>query len=244
MKAGRGDSSREKRKARVLKESLNHPKLGRRDLARRLAAEGGPSEATIGKFLREEGLSQKSQRLTAPGQDPASSEPRLGEILYVARLPCEAGGTSSRSMLLGLDQASAFAFVSCDADSLSGSLEELVEKSSKMFGRAPGKVILDRNGNRYFKIPKAAEDFVKGRGISIQLEGRWGKNLREHRKRLEASWNQTRLQDDSVGTARDRIVDRYNYEESDPVPPCRGRTPFQTFRDLNGSGPQSNGHSL
>lgn len=232
MKAGRGDSSREKRKARVLEESLKHPELGRRDLARRLVAEGGPSEATIGKYLREERRSQREQRLAAAGKDPSSDAPGLGEVLYVARLPREAGDASSWTMLLGLDQASAFAFISCDADSLSGSMEELVEKSSKMFGRGPSKIILDRNGDRYFKIPKVAEDFAKARGISIQLEGRWGKNLLAHRKRLEAIWNQMRLQDDSVGTAGDRTVDQYNYKEFDPVPPCRGRTPFKTFREL------------
>lgn len=172
--------------------------------------------------------------MTASGHDAASSEPGLGEVLYVACLACEPGETFSKTMLLGLDQASAFAFISCDENSLPGSLEELVEKSSKMFGHEPGKVVLDRNGERYFKIPKEAEDFAKGRGISLRLEGRWGKNLLAHRKRLEAIWSQTRHSGDGARASEDRIVDRYNYEEPAALPPCSGHTPFQTFRDLGG----------
>lgn len=242
MKCERGANSREKRKARVLAESLNHPELGRRELSRRLGAEGGPSEATIGKYLREERLSQRAQRLVAAGKDQTLNKPGLGEVLYVARLPCEAGDTPARTLLLGLDEASAFAFIAYNADSLPGLLEELVAQSAEMLGREPCRVLLDRGGDRYFELPKAAEDFAKARGISLWLEGRWGKNLLAHRRRLEEIWNQLKLPVDNAEVPIERIVDRYNFHEPAPFPPCSGRTPFQTFWDLGGGrGSRSSG---
>ena len=234
MKSEQRETPRENRKARVLEESLKYPELGRKELSRRLASEGGPSEATIGKYLREERRSQREQRLVAAGKDQTLNKPGLGEVLYVARLPCEAGDTPARTMLLGFDEASAFAFIADNADSLPGLLEELVAKSAKMLGREPCRVLLDRGGDRYFKIPKAAEDFAKGRGIVLRLEGRWGKNLLAHRRRLEDIWNQLKLSVDGAEVPRERIVDRHNFHEQAPFPPCSGRTPFQTFLDLGG----------
>lgn len=232
MKSKSGGVSREEWKAKVLEESLKHPNLGRRALCRLFAAEGGPSEATIGKYLCKAGLSKKGQRLAASPESSASTEPIVGEILYVARLSCEAGDPSARTMLLGFDQASAFAFITYKADSLTGLLEELVEQIFHMFERRPGKIFLDRNGDRYFKIPNDVEDFAKAHGISLQLEGRWGKNLLAHRRRLEAIWSQPSLSDEGTGAVEERIINWYNFKVSSPLPPCSGRTPFKTFLEL------------
>lgn len=232
LREGRWILDDESQRARLRELVDQHPEKGRRALSKQLAALHGPSEATIGKFLREEGLSQKEQRLIAAGKDSTSDKPGLGEVLYVARIPSEPGDTSSRTIHLGLDQASAFAFISCFEDSLAESLEKLVAKSTEQFDRRPGKVILDRNGDRYFEIPKAAEDFAKARGISLQLEGRWGKNLLAHRKRLEAICKLTIPSGDCGEDLEHLIADRYNYHESDPLPPCSGRRPYMTFLEL------------
>ena len=229
MKSKSGGVSREEWKARVLEESLRHPNLGRRALYQLLAAEGGPSEATIGKYLRKAGLSKKGQRLAASPESSATTEPIVGEILYVARLSYDAGDPSARTMLLGFDQASAFAFIAYKADSLTGLLEELVEQTFQMFKRRPGKIYLDRNGDRYFEIPVDAEDFEKVHGISLQLEGRWGRNLLAHRRRLEAIWSQPSLSDESQGTLEEHIINWYNFKVPSSLPPCFGRTPFKTF---------------
>lgn len=232
MKSKSGGVSREEWKARVLEESLRLPNLGRRALYQLLTAEGGPSEATIGKYLRKAGLSKKGQRLAASPESSATTEPIVGEILYVARLSYDAGDPSARTMLLGFDQASAFAFIAYKADSLTGLLEELVEKILHMFERRPGKIFLDRNGDRYFKIPVDAKHFAKAHGISLKLEGRWGRNLFLHRRRLEAIWSQLSLSDEGTGTLEDRVFIRYNFKVSSSLPPCCGRTPYKTFSDL------------
>lgn len=232
MKSKSGAVSREEWKARVLEESLRHPNSGRRALYQLLAAEGGPSEATIGKYLRKAGLSKKGQRLAASPESSATTEPIVGEILYVARLSYDAGDPSARTMLLGFDQASAFAFIAYKADSLAGLLEELAEHIFKILACKPCKIFLDRNGDRYFKIPDDAEDFAKSQGISLQLEGRWGRNLFSHRRRLEAIWSHLSLSDEGTGTLEDRVFIRYNFKVSSSLPPCCGRTPYKTFSDL------------
>jgi hypothetical protein len=227
-----GGVSRAEWKARVLKESLRHPNLGRRALYQLLAAEGGPSEATIGKYLRKAGLSKKGQRLATSPESSASAEPRVGEFLCVWRLSSEVGDPSARTMLLGFDQASAFAFIAYKSDSLRQLLEELDEQIIKMVAHRPSKIFLDRKGDRYFKVPDDVEDFAKAHGISLQLEGRWGRNLFSHRRRLEAIWSYPSLSVEGTGTLEERIINWYNFKVTSHLPPCCGRTPYKTFLDL------------